>query len=531
MGALGLTPARVISRLSEARDVASWVPDPSYSMVRDALFDQNPHRVAVLQGGPHGVESVTFGEVQEAVRRLAGALRRRGVKPGDRVAMYLDPSKEAAQVVCAVLAAGAVILPIPRLMAGSSVTHRLRDAAASILVTDEAGVSRLLETQASETGVPVLTVDSSSADDLFDEAHTAVPLEPHVPDGDEPALLMYTSGTSGSPKGIVHANRVLLGHAGVDYAFELFQDDDVYFGTADWGWVGGLMLGLLVPWSFGVPVVAFRQQRFDAARTLSLFERYGVTKAFLPPSVLRLLAAHGHGPERRLRAVVTGGEPAGAAEMAWARRHLAASVNKAFGQTEANALIGDSAALGSVDDATMGAPYPGHDVRLLDEAGEEVAFGEVGEISLRLPDPVATLGVWSTDLGRPVPPTGQWHRTGDLARAVFGHRLEYLGRADDVIKSRGYRIGPSEIEDALKLHPSVEDAAVVGVPDAEVGQSIKAFVQLDHAELDATLERALRDLVATTVGPHAKPRAFESIHEVPRTETGKILRRDLAPHA
>jgi acetyl-CoA synthetase len=527
MGTDGLSPAPVVSRLRDARDHARWAADPGYSIVRDALFDQDPERVAILRPGLHQPEGVTFGEIQQTVRRVAGALRERGVGRGDRVAMYLDPSQAAAEVVCGVLAAGAVILPIPKLLGGLSVTHRLRDAGAATLVTDAAGISRLLETRATTAGVTILTVDSSSPADLLDEARRAEPVDPYQPSADEPALLMYTSGTSGNPKGIVHANRVLLGHAGVDFAFELFQADDVYYGTADWGWIGGLMLGLLVPWSFGVPVVAFRQQRFDPAVTLAIFERYGVSTAFLPPSVLRLLAAHGQQPRRRLRAVVTGGEPAGAAEMAWARRHLAAAVNKAFGQTEANALIGDSMVLGSVDDSTMGAPYPGHVIRLLDEAGDEVAAGEVGEITLALPDPVAMLGVWDAQLRRPVPTGGRWHRTGDLARQAHGRRLQYVGRCDDVIKSRGYRIGPGEIEQALKLHPSVEDAAAVGVADPKIGQHIKAFVQLRGTALDAALEGELRDLVASTVGPHARPHEIESIEHLPRTETGKLLRREL----
>jgi acetyl-CoA synthetase len=256
-----------------------------------------------------------------------------------------------------------------------------------------------------------------------------------------------------------------------------------------------------------------------------------VTTAFLPPSVLRLLAGHGERPRRRLRAVVTGGEPAGAREMAWARRNLAAAVNKAFGQTEANALIGDSVVLGSVDDATMGAPYPGHGIVLLDDVGAEVAPGEVGEIALTLPDPVAMLGVWDPALGRAVEIDPQFHRTGDLARRAAGRRFEYLGRVDDVIKSRGYRIGPGEIEQALMLHPAVADAAVVGVANAEIGQHIKAFVQLCGTELDGALEVALRELVASTVGPHARPRDIESIDRVPRTETGKVLRSDLSARA
>ncbi|WP_028637393.1 AMP-binding protein [Nocardioides sp. URHA0032] len=531
MGATGLTAPTVISRLRAARDQTDWLPDPSYSMVRDALFDQDPRGVAILTSGIHQCGEVTFGDIQDAARRIAGALASRGVAPGDRVAVYLDPSQAAAEVVCGVLTAGAVILPIPRLLGGHSVTHRLRDAGARVLVTDAAGSRRLMATEVATVGVAVLTVDGSSADDLLQEAKRSAPAEPHVPRMDDPALLMYTSGTSGEPKGIVHANRVLLGHAGVDFAFELYQEGDVYYGTADWGWVGGLMLGLLIPWSFGVPVVAFRQQKFDPVTTLAILERFGVTIAFLPPSVLRLLAAHGQGPRRRLRAVVTGGEPAGRFEMAWARRHLAAAVNKAFGQTEANGLIGDSVVLGSVDDATMGAPYPGHTVRLLDDSGAEVAPGEVGEIALLLPDPVAMLGIWSAELEAPTVVEERWHRTGDLARRAFGQRLEYVGRADDVIKSRGYRIGPAEVEEALKLHPAVSDAAVVGVSDPQLGQLVKAFVQLDRAVLDDSLAGALRELVSRTVGPHARPQEIEAIEQMPRTETGKLLRRELPAHA
>jgi acetyl-CoA synthetase len=141
------------------------------------------------------------------------------------------------------------------------------------------------------------------------------------------------------------------------------------------------------------------------------------------------------------------------------------------------------------------------------------------------------LGVWSSDLGRPVLVDEHCHRTGDLARRAFGRRLEYLGRSDDVIKSRGYRIGPGEIEQALKLHPSVEDAAVVGVADPDIGQHIKAYVQLRETELNDSLEADLRELVASTVGPHARPRDIESIGQMPRTETGKLLRRALSARA
>ncbi|WP_019929619.1 AMP-binding protein [Nocardia sp. BMG111209] len=527
MGTPGLTSARTVRRLLQARHRADWVPAADYTITEDALFAQNPDAVAVLRDGTHLPETVTFGRIQRAAVRIAAVLRGRGIGPGDRVLLYLDPSVEAAEVVFGVLTAGAVLVPVPRLLTGASVTHRLVDSGATVVVTDGPGVDRLESTGCSLRDVDVLTVDSAGGPGLGDLIRRVDPLDPVPRRADDPALLIYTSGTSGAPKGIVHGHRALLGHAGVDYAFELFRPGDIYFGTADWGWIGGLMLGLLVPWSLGVPVVAHRPRRFDPGATLDTMSRLGVTTAFLPASVLRMFAEHGKPAQARLRAVVTGGEPAGVAELGWARRNLSDAVNKAYGQTEANALIGDSGVLGSVDDDTMGAPYPGHRIALLDEQGARVARGEVGEIALELPDPVALLGYWDAASARPVPPADSWHRTGDLARIAYGRRLEYVGRADDVIKSRGYRIGPAEIEAVLGRHPRVLAAAAVGLPDPETGQRIKAFVQLTSGELTDEMRTELRELVANAVGPHARPREIEAVAELPRTETGKIRRRAL----
>ncbi|MET7745052.1 AMP-binding protein [Streptomyces sp. NPDC005385] len=537
MGTAGLAPdgadVPVASRLCALRGITRWTPAADYSITQDALFAQDPNAVALLTAGPHAPTEITFGEVQRAALRIAGVLRARGVSPGDRVAMYLEPSPAAAEAVFGVLASGAVLLPIPRLMAGTSVAHRLGDSGAKVLITDGPGLERLTATGCATEDHTVLMVDDTGGHHTVgdaDEPHRDVP---HPGGPTQPALLMYTSGTSGPPKGIVHGHQILLGHTGVDCAFEFFEPGDVYYGTADWGWIGGLMLGLLVPWSFGVPVIAQRQARFDPDVALDLFARCGVTTAFLPPSVLRLFQANGRAPERRLRAVVTGGEQPGRSEMAWARLHLAQAVNKAYGQTEANALIGDAGVLGSVDDDTMGTAYPGHRVALLGEDGREVVRGEVGEIAVALPDPVALLGVWDADSARAVPSVDTWHRTGDLARRAHGRRFEYLGRVDDVIKSRGYRIGPTEIEDALVKHPRVAEAAAVGVPDDRIGQQIKVFLRLVENEnegegggmLDDTLRAQLGELVATSVGPHARPRQFEVVEALPRNETGKLLRR------
>lgn len=532
MGTAGMTGSAprgtAVARLADTRHLDAWHPTPDYSIAQDALFARSPADVAALNFGPSGPAPVSVGRIQEDAARCAGALRDRGVRPGDRVAMYLDPSVTAAVVVFGVLTAGAVLVPIPRLLGGAAVSYRLADSGAALLITDGPGLDRLTSTGGSPDQVPVLTTDGSHGPPLTEVLTGAQACAPVASQAEDPALLIYTSGTSGRPKGIVHAQTVLLGHSGVDYAFELFRPGDVYFGTADWGWVGGIMLGLLVPWAHRVPVVTHRARAFDPEDTLRLWTRCRVTTAFLPPSVLRMLRAHGRPAPSRLRAVVTGGEPASVAELGWARRNLADAVNKAYGQTEANGLIGDSAVLGSVDDDTLGMPYPGHRIALLDDSGHQVPPEEIGEIALALPDPAALLGYWDSTSQSVRPVEQTWHRTGDLGRATYGRRIEYHGRADDVIKTRGYRVGPAEVEAALKRHPAVLDAAVVGVPDPVMGQRVKAFLKLAPAgSLDQTLCEELAALVRSQVGAHAYPREFAAIDDLPHSETGKLLRRQL----
>jgi len=530
VGAHGLS-VLAAHRVGDARDAADaaarhrWLLPERYSIAEDALFSRRPDAVAALREQDGAFVPVTFGEVQTDAARFAGGLRSMDVREGDVVALYLSNSPETAAVVFGVLALGAIVLPIPRIIAGEGVGYRLADSRAVVLVTDGAGVDRLERTGCDLGGVAIVTLDGSTgraaAAMLAHDPVTPVPCTP-----EDPALLMYTSGTSGRPNGILHAQRVLLGHAGLDYAFAFYRPDDVYFGTADWGWVGGLMLGLIAPWAYGIPIVAHRAQHFDPEAAVRGWADAGVRIAFLPASVIRMLRGAGVAPERPLRAVVTGGEPVSAEELAWARDHLAASVSPAYGQTEANCLVGQSTVLGVVDSHALGVPYPGHDVVVADEAGVPVAPGESGELCLRLPDPVAMSAYWGRD-GEPHP--GGVLRTGDTVSIDERGLLHYVGRADDVIKTRGYRVGPAEIEAALMRHPAVAEAAVIGVKDPEFGQRVKAFLRLRDGAVDITprLSDQLRDLVRAHVGAHAYPREFAVLAQFPRTETGKLRRRRL----
>lgn len=499
--------------LSDARERHRWRIPEAYAIAEDALFAQPADAVAALVSGDDGIDTVTFGELQGRASRFAGALRQLGVNRGDRVAVALAPSPEAAAVVFAVLATGSVLVPLPRLLGGEAMAYRIRHSGARLLVTDEQIRDRI----EGLTEVPVLT-----------SLPDADPVTPVRTSAADPALIVYTSGTTGRPKGIVHAQRMLLGHAGVDYAFDLYRSGDVYYGTADWGWVGGLLLGLLVPWAHGVPIVAQRADAFDPQAVVDLWEAAGVTIAFLPPTALRALRAAGVRPTQQLRVVVTGGEMAKPDELAWARQELAPIVNKAYGLTEANGLIGDSTVLGTSDDDSAGAAYPGHEITVRGELGQVVANGEVGELCLQLPDPVALVGYWDDDEGFAARVAGGYLRTGDLGQQQSDGRFRYLGRADDVIKSGGYRIGPAEIETALTAHPDVSEAVAVGVPDAARGQRVKAYLRLESGtEGTEALFAALSRLVRTSVGPHAAPREYSVVVDFPRTETGKVKRREM----
>jgi acetyl-CoA synthetase len=239
-------------------------------------------------------------------------------------------------------------------------------------------------------------------------------------------------------------------------------------------------------------------------------------------------------PAPTLRAVMSAGEPVGSAVLEWARAHLGLTVNEMFGQTEMNYIVGNSQARWPVRPGAMGRPYPGHRVAVIDEAGKELPPGSTGEVAVHRcdihghPDPVFFLGYWKQAAATAAKFSGEWCRTGDLASCDAEGYLWYQGRADDVFKSAGYRIGPSEIENCLVRHPAVINAAVVPKPDAERGNLIKAYVVLapGHGASDALVSE-LQAHVRGQLAPYEYPKEIEFIAELPMTTTGKVQRRVL----
>lgn len=513
-----------------ARAAFSWPAVTDYNIALDCLRSPRDDLALVLPDGA-GQVAITYGRLDDLSDRLARVLADLGVGRGDRVAVKLPQCGEMAVAVLGALKLAAVVVTVSNILGDDAILHRLADSGARVLIC--AGDDRECEL-ARQAGVPVLAMAEGEAcrDDGWLDAYQPMAARPATRP-DDPALILYTSGTTGSAKGVLHGHRVLLGHHAVDVAWDHVRPGDVAYSPVDWSWAGGLLLGLLVPLAYGMTVVAFRDIRFDPERTVHVMRGTGVSVGLFPPTALRALHRSGALTGRamralRLRCLITGAEAVEPELVGWAREELGLSINNAFGQTEANALIGHSRVLGELDPGCLGRPYPGHDVAILDPGQRPVQPGVVGEIAVRADDPVCMLRYWNAPEATADKIRDGWLLTGDSAQADADGNLYFHGRGDDIIKSGGYRIGPAEIEAALLRHPGVAECAAIGVPDPARGQAVKAYVVLATGfEPTEDLATQLRALARGRVGAHAYPRQISYVPALPRTTTGKVDRRAL----
>jgi acetyl-CoA synthetase len=517
----------------------------------------------------------SFAQLQDGANRLSEWLRAQGVHRGDRVAIVMPQRFETAVAYIAVLQMGAVAMPLSMLFGPEALEYRLQDSEAVVAICDDSALDNLLAVRAQCPALrKIVAVDDARRRADLDYASalaaqsgrfTAVRTK-----AGEGAILIYTSGTTGPPKGALIPHRALLGNlsgfvcsqnwfgfdprktsratspakgkAGAQMAKD--RSKSVFWSPADWAWTGGLMDALLPSLYFGSPIVAFNG-RFGAETAFTLMQKYGVTHTFLFPTALKaMMKAYpqaGKQFQLKLQAIMSGGEAVGDAVFGWCQEQLGVTVNEIFGQTEVNYIVGNCSLFWPARPGSMGRPYPGHRVAVLDEEGNECAVGEAGDVAVhRLdwhgdPDPIFFLGYWRNEAATQRKFTGDWCRTGDLATRDADGYLWYQGRADDVFKAAGYRIGPSEIENCLVKHPAVANAAVVPKPDAERGAVVKAFVVLSadfaahagDAARAAALVAELQAHVKGKLAPYEYPKDIEFIDALPMTTTGKVQRRVL----
>ena len=525
----------------EVRKNFQWRIPEDYNIgvdVCDKWADQADRPALLYEDDQGRVTRYTFLDLKRLSNRLANALIAHGFARGDRLGILLPQCAETALAHLAAFKIGGITVPLFTLFGPDALEYRLGNSEAAAIITDEANLPKILEIRESLPSLKTIiltrgetppgVIDFWSSLDKASDAFTPVRTK-----GEDPALLIYTSGTTGPPKGALHPHRVLLGHMpGVEFPHNFFpKPDDLFWTPADWAWAGGLLDVLLPSWHHGVPVLAFRAKKFDPEQAFHMIAKYDVRNAFMPPTALKMMRQVKNPRDKnkyQMRSIGCGGETLGEELLAWGKESMGLTINEFYGMTEVNLIVGNCAEIMEIRPGSMGVAIPGHTVEVIDDDGQVVPVGEVGEVATLRPDPVMFLGYWKNPEATEDKHIKDWCCSGDLARQDEDGYFWFVGRKDDLITSSGYRIGPSEIEDCLIKHHAVAMSAVIGVPDKVRGELVKAFIVLQpNIEKDENLMADIQEFVKTRLAAHEYPRALEFVETLPMTATGKIKRRDL----
>ena len=519
---------------SDLEERFEWDFPDEYNIASRILGGRERDRrtIALIHHGEDGqVESWSYSNLAVLTRRVAEYLRSKGVGRGDRVGISTPQSPETAAIHLAVYSMGAIAVPMSLIYGRDTYRHIISNSGARLVfaaATPAQHIRGLRSELPDLTTLVVFSGEAADGEDLFADAlpsgnrcdvsyETTSPLDP--------AMILYTSGTTGPPKGALHGHRILEAYL---LTFLLFFDIDldestVFWTPSDWAWVGGLLDILLPGLALGHPVLA-NSERFSAEHAYRLIERHGVTHVFLAPTALKMMAQIENptaNAELDIRVIASGGEAVAAELHQWARVNLDAVINEFYGLTEVNHLAGSCARLFASKPGSMGLPYPGRTVGVIDDDGNPTAPGAVGQIVVRPGDPTQMLRYWNNEEATAARYANGWMLTGDLAYRDEEGYITFQGRNDDIISSAGYRIGPAEIEELLVEHVAVADAAVIAKPDAVRGSIVKAVVQLSSgASAGEALVAELQQLVRDRLGAYKYPRDVEFMDELPNTFTG-----------
>ena len=499
-----------------------------------------PEKLAliVVEPGKQPI-SYTFLHLKRLSNKLANLFKAHRLDRGERVGILMGQSLEVAISHIAAWKIGAISIPLFTLFGEDALRFRLKDSQAKLLVTDTDNLPKIEAIRDDLPHLKLIIVVNQKVDDGdqidfwkgMEEASDA--FTPVNTLSEAPAFICYTSGTTGNPKGALHAHRTMFGHL---TGMEMFHDfipkkGDRMWTPADWAWVAGLMNCLMCSWHHGVTNVAYRARKYDPEEALRLIAEHDIRNTFMPPTALNIMRQIKNIPkyEAKLRTIAVAGEPMGAELFHWAQENLGIQCNEFYGQTECNLVVSNCQEIMEIKPGSMGRAAPGHVVEVIDTEGNILPSGEEGEIAvLRKNDPVLLLEYWRNTAATEAQRRDQWWRMGDTGIKDEDGYLWFVGRADDVITSAGYRIGPGEIEDCLCKHPAVSLAAAVGIPDDVRTEVIKAFIMLNPGYRASTqLEEEIRNSVKINLSPHEYPKFIEFVSKIPLTATGKIKRKEL----
>jgi acetyl-CoA synthetase len=486
------------------------------------------------------IETFTFAQAKEATDRIGNLLRGLGVARGDRVFVFLERVPELYWTVFGTLKAGGVAGPLFSAFGPEAIRDRVADSEAKVLVTSTTLIDRVREIRnelpalrhvlvTNRARVPFYPqAGESSFEEAYGKASATFEIEPTRPE--DFSIMHYTSGTTGKPKGAVHWHRAILGQRHTARICLDLHPDDIYWCTADPGWVTGTSYGMFGPWSLGVTQVVY-EGPFDAEKWYAVLERHGVTVWYSAPTAIRMLMKAGKEAASksdlsRVRFCASVGEPLNPEAIVWARDALGKTFHDNWWQTETGCIQISNYAAMDVRPGSMGRPIPGTEAAVIDASGKEVPAGQEGDLALKPGWPSMFRTYWKKKELYDSRFKNGWYITGDRAWKDEDGYFWFVGRADDVIKTAGHLVGPFEVESALVEHPAVAEAAVIGKPDPERYEIIKAFVSLRAGCVASdALKAEIANFVRNRLAAHAYPREIEFLPGLPKTRSGKIMRR------
>jgi acetyl-CoA synthetase len=505
----------------QACEEHSWQVPERYNIAADICDGQPADKPAIVFEDFRGERrDLNWGEMRNLADRAANVLSAHGVERGDRVAVCAPACAETAAMFLGTWKLGGILLSMSVLYGDEGIRHRVSDSAAKVIVTDAENADRMPGDLVEE----VIVLDAkllADAEDHFETVETSC---------EDPAQIYYTSGTTGLAKGILHAHRYILAHEEFLYCHDV-RDGELFHGMGEWAWAAGIA-PLLGPWRYGaVQFVYQREGGFDPHKQLEVLSRHGVSNVFTTPTAMRSMMGIEDAGERypqKFRVVCSAGEPLNPEAIRWFRGQYGVTVLDFYGLSESYPLCANYPFM-EVREGSMGKPMPGWDVQILDEDEKPVGVGERGEICLRArSNPHYPLGYWNNEEAARETFGGQWFHSKDAAERDEEGYFWYAGRADDVIISAGYRIGPFEVESACIEHPAVREAAAVASPDERRGNVVKAFIVLaEGQEPSDQLAKDIQGFVREHLSAYAYPRQIEFTDELPKTLTGKIRRIEL----
>ncbi len=507
-----------------------WKLPAIYNMGKDMVSCSNPEQLAFIYLNEGRKIEVSYQKLKNIAEKIAGFLKEK-VRAGERVAVISHVVPEIVFVHLGIYIRGAIAMPISHLLGTESIKTRLIEGKPKVVFVDSENEEKVREI-IKEIGTETEVLNIQKLESIISFSAPYVGYDTYF---DDPAILLFTSGSEGKPKGVLHGHKILIGRTEIfRYMCYPLKKDELIWDIADWGWMAGMFYGPFPALKLKIPFLLFRPQKFDPELFIKIICDLGVSTVFAPPSSLRMVEKSSvkfdkkHG---RLRRVLSAGESVGEKIHVWAREFFGLPITEFYSQTEAGPILVNSPYFFRVKNGSVGKTPPGVKVALLDEEGKVSEDNNEGIIHVRASAPIVMLGYLNEGFGEKL--KDGWYRTGDIAYRDEEGYFFYKGREDYIIKTSGYRISPEEIERAIMTADFVERCAVLPKKDEVKGFIIKAVIKVRNGLKENVIknrerfENELKECVKNLVGHHVKPSEIEFVDDIPLTPTGKIKRDEV----